>query len=420
MTTPRLGAPELVTSQANKEETVNQAVRHIEAGAGHFIFIDRNLNTPPGAPSDGDCYLVGGSPTGAWALNANDIAVRVNTTWAFINVVEGFTAWVNDENVFIGYDGSAWNTLATPSGLYLPLTGGTLSGDLIVPEEAYDATAWNGSLEVPTKNAVRDKIEAVIAGAGVAELDDVGDVNAPSPSNGDVLTWDSTPGEWVAAAPTGGSNALDDLTDVNTTGVSDGDVLTYDNASGDWIAAAPTGGGGGTAVPTIASTGLNLTQGAGATVTDTGAGIHIVGSGTTEAAAKKAAPATPYTITAKLVAMGNQGVSLGFTNGTAYHSVYVDQGNGDLNAQWGANFSAYAGGTVVAKNWQYFETWLRIRDDGTNVVFSVSLDGYNFEQVQSIAKASGYLGATGYTHVWAGGNGGATNRHTILEWRETA
>jgi hypothetical protein len=112
MTTPRLGAPELVTSQANKEETVNEAVRYVEAGAGHFIFIDRGLNTPPGSPVDGDCYLVGGSPTGVWASNANDIAVRINTAWAFINVIEGFTAWVNDENVLIGYDGAAWNTIA--------------------------------------------------------------------------------------------------------------------------------------------------------------------------------------------------------------------------------------------------------------------------------------------------------------------
>lgn len=43
------------------------------------------------------------------------------------------------------------------------LTGGTFSGDISVPDEAYDPTNWNGSLEVPTKNAVRDKIEAIPA-----------------------------------------------------------------------------------------------------------------------------------------------------------------------------------------------------------------------------------------------------------------
>ena len=117
--------------------------------------------------------------------------------------------------------------------------GGTFTGDIIVPDEAYDATAWNGSLEVPTKNAVRDKIESL--GSGITELDDVPDVNAPSPSNGDVLTWDSTPGEWVPQAPPGaGSFVLGDATDVDTTAAASGNVLTYDGAQ--WEPAAPTGG----------------------------------------------------------------------------------------------------------------------------------------------------------------------------------
>ena len=42
------------------------------------------------------------------------------------------------------------------------------------------------------------------ASASVAELDDIGDVNASTPSNGDVLTWDSTPGEWVNSPPAAG------------------------------------------------------------------------------------------------------------------------------------------------------------------------------------------------------------------------
>lgn len=51
--------------------------------------------------------------------------------------------------------------------------GVTVDGVLIkdsevsVADEAYDATAWNGSLEVPTKNAVRDKIESMSASSGI-------------------------------------------------------------------------------------------------------------------------------------------------------------------------------------------------------------------------------------------------------------
>lgn len=41
----------------------------------------------------------------------------------------------------------------------------TLAGDLTVATEAYDATGWNGDNTVPTKDAVRDKIETLGAGS---------------------------------------------------------------------------------------------------------------------------------------------------------------------------------------------------------------------------------------------------------------
>lgn len=45
----------------------------------------------------------------------------------------------------------------------------TFSSDPIIPDEAYDATAWNGSLEPATKNALRDKFES-LGGGGAWEL----------------------------------------------------------------------------------------------------------------------------------------------------------------------------------------------------------------------------------------------------------
>jgi len=48
-----------------------------------------------------------------------------------------------------------------------------------VLDEAYDATGWNGDLTVPTKNAVRDQIEAIVVG-GTTAYDDIGDPDANS------------------------------------------------------------------------------------------------------------------------------------------------------------------------------------------------------------------------------------------------
>ena len=55
---------------------------------------------------------------------------------------------------------------------YNKTTNALTVGDVLVDDEAYNAANWNGSLEVPTKNAVRDKIEALDHGALAGLTDD--------------------------------------------------------------------------------------------------------------------------------------------------------------------------------------------------------------------------------------------------------
>ena len=116
MATPILGAPSLAASQAVPETAVNEIARFVEQGARWFVFKDRDLATPPGSPADGDCYLVAASATGAWAGQDGQIAFRLSTAWEFITPSEGMAAWVNDEDIAIVFDGSAWGTLSTGGG----------------------------------------------------------------------------------------------------------------------------------------------------------------------------------------------------------------------------------------------------------------------------------------------------------------
>lgn len=80
----------------------------------------------------------------------------------------------------------------------------TFSSDPIIPDEAYNATNWNGVLEPPTKNAVRDKFEALDAiVAGIRTSPDTGtpgsigiDVDLASGiSGGDTLIGGTASGE---------------------------------------------------------------------------------------------------------------------------------------------------------------------------------------------------------------------------------
>lgn len=64
-------------------------------------------------------------------------------------------------------------------------------------------------------------------------LDDLTDVDAATPSDGDVLTWDNASSMWINLAPASGASALDDLTDVTVPTPSTGEVLTWNGSA--WV-----------------------------------------------------------------------------------------------------------------------------------------------------------------------------------------
>lgn len=73
---------------------------------------------------------------------------------------------------------------------------GVLAGD--------GSTVWTPARLADTTVAglvadVDSDTRAALDALAVDSLDDLADVNTPTPSDGQVLTWDATPGEWVAA-----------------------------------------------------------------------------------------------------------------------------------------------------------------------------------------------------------------------------
>lgn len=67
---------------------------------------------------------------------------------------------------------------------------------------------------VITTSDLADFNSASDARIAAAVLDDIGDVNASAPADGQVLTWDNSAGEWIAAAPGTGVTAFTQLNDV--------------------------------------------------------------------------------------------------------------------------------------------------------------------------------------------------------------
>jgi hypothetical protein len=82
------------------------------------------------------------------------------TTWA------GLTPSANAQSLVTAANYAAMRTLLDlePGVDFVGIGGGTYSGDISVPDEVY-GVGWNGSLEVPTKNALYDKIETLSSGS---------------------------------------------------------------------------------------------------------------------------------------------------------------------------------------------------------------------------------------------------------------
>jgi hypothetical protein len=188
------------------------------------------------------------------------------------------------------------------------------------------------------------------------------------------------------------------------------------------------------ATPTSASIGLTnwLNQGT-ATVTDSATGVCIDAptTGTTVNTLGRygAAPSTPYKITALIAATRTSnsfsGVGIGWYDGTnkihvITHSINSGTSPYILVGKLATPTTYTANDFVSALNAFAQPVWLQIGDDGTNVSFAFSYDGTNFLTVFSVAKASGFLGATGYSNLlfWVDPRGSRT-LGTIMSWTQS-
>jgi hypothetical protein len=145
------------------------------------------------------------------------------------------------------------------------------SGDmLLVTDDAYNATTWNGSNQVPTKNAVRDKIESM-GGGSVTSVDVSGGSTGLSTSGGPItasgtitlsgtLDVDNggtgqssyTNGQLLIGNTTGSTLTKSTLTGSSSVGVT--------NGGGSITLAVPTGGIGATEIASTAVTPGNYTS----------------------------------------------------------------------------------------------------------------------------------------------------------------
>lgn len=106
-TTARHALPLIQPGQAQKELAHNEALALIDLLA-HPTVVTVGTNAPPVSPAVGQCWVVGGSPTGAWSEHAQALAGWTEGGWRFAAPVPGLTVWTSGADGFARWDGTAW------------------------------------------------------------------------------------------------------------------------------------------------------------------------------------------------------------------------------------------------------------------------------------------------------------------------
>lgn len=111
-----LRLPYVAEAQTQKHVTVNDAFRRIDSVV-QLAVVGRTHSAPPSSPSEGDRYIVGPNPTDQWDGHLLDVAVYIDGAWLFFTPTEGWITYVQEEDTFAYFSGSAWEVLRASDGV---------------------------------------------------------------------------------------------------------------------------------------------------------------------------------------------------------------------------------------------------------------------------------------------------------------
>lgn len=117
----RLKLPLLAAAQAQKEVTHNEALALADIAVQAVVQAVAPAGVP-GAPTLGQCWIVGAAPSGVWAGRAGAIAAWTSGGWRFVEPFEGMEAWSIADNTSVRRTAAAW-TVGAATAVTLSISG---------------------------------------------------------------------------------------------------------------------------------------------------------------------------------------------------------------------------------------------------------------------------------------------------------
>ncbi|ADM10310.1 hypothetical protein PB2503_11314 [Parvularcula bermudensis HTCC2503] len=105
--TDNLELPYLAEAQAMKHVTHNEALRTLDAVV-HLAVRSRERTSPPAPPVIGERYIVPEEAEGAWAGHGQKVALWQDGIWVFHTPIEGWVAYIVDEDGLFAYRAGVW------------------------------------------------------------------------------------------------------------------------------------------------------------------------------------------------------------------------------------------------------------------------------------------------------------------------
>jgi hypothetical protein len=125
--TTHLKLPYLAAAQAQKHVTVNEGLSALDSLVQCAV-LELFRNDPPTSPGDGDRYIVGSSPTGAWAGKAYSLAVWRDGAWTFHDAQAGWRVFnLADNTLYVLDAGFSWTAIGG-----LPASGAEIQNAALI------------------------------------------------------------------------------------------------------------------------------------------------------------------------------------------------------------------------------------------------------------------------------------------------